>query len=69
MFKKNRQGNYDRHSTRVVNKHLPKYVSYHPNKKYRVCRKIEGQVVTFGYFKRMKDAKELAEVISGLDYR
>lgn len=43
-----------KHSTRFIHNKLPKYVQYFPNaksnKKYRVVRKVDGKVCTFGYY-------------------
>ena len=55
------------HSTRHKNHHLPKYV-YDFNipeslKKYRVASKIEGKVVTHGYFHTIKEAEKCVEEV------
>ena len=51
------------HSTRVKNKHLPKYVHYFPlgKKKYRVAKKDKSGYNTIGYFKTLKEARIVAK--------
>lgn len=48
-----------KHTTRAVHLKLPKYVQYFPNSKsknkFRVVRKIDGKVRTFGYYSTVEE--------------
>ena len=52
------------HSTRTKNKHLPKgvYLTQNPDtkKSYRVCKKIEGKMVTLKYTENLEEATKMA---------
>lgn len=58
------------HSTRYKFKSLPKYVYLYQNisskKVFRVCKKVKGtnDVKTLGYFRSLKEAKEVAKELN-----
>lgn len=43
-------------STRTLSKHVNSYPNLSSKKKYRVCRKVNGKTVTFGYFNTQYEA-------------
>jgi len=46
---------------------LPMHVNYYDNeaslKKYRVCRKVDGETVTFGYFDKVYEAEMFTQLL------
>lgn len=61
------------HSTRYKHKRLPKGVYYFKNanksaigkKPYRVCKKVNNETVTYGYFKYLDEATAFLQMING----
>lgn len=55
-------------TTRTKHMELPMYVYTYPNekskKKFRVCRKVNGQTKTFGYYAKLHQAERLARRIA-----
>ena len=57
-------------TTRFVHKkrHMPMHVNYFKSdaslKKYRVCKKVNGEVITFGYFNLVREAAVCAEFVT-----
>ena len=60
-------------STRTKHKELPMYVYMYDvptsKKKFRVCRKVNGETKTFGYFHKMFQAARLARKITNGNIR